>query len=221
MDAAGAGLAARRATPCAARAALRALMARFPFASCVPFSNNAPLRRGTRERSGVLFRAAAYEAPPDACVQQIEAVLRPRPAPRPCATPTAARASAAPLRAACAQGDDCALAGLAAGRRHQRRGLDQGAAAAGAAGAGLWPPAAARPAPSRRVAVQAQGQAGVQLLRRGGAGDRKRTWRSAPARREERLASVQGELRCGTNCGSCVPELKRMVRASVALAQAA
>jgi assimilatory nitrate reductase catalytic subunit len=38
---------------------------------------------------------------------------------------------------------------------------------------------------------------------------------------EDRLASVQGKLRCGTNCGSCVPELKRMVRGIVPLAQAA
>jgi assimilatory nitrate reductase catalytic subunit len=28
----------------------------------------------------------------------------------------------------------------------------------------------------------------------------------------QRLAAVQGALRCGTNCGSCVPELQRMVR---------
>ena len=29
---------------------------------------------------------------------------------------------------------------------------------------------------------------------------------------EQRLASLQGALQCGTNCGSCLPELKRMVR---------
>jgi assimilatory nitrate reductase catalytic subunit len=29
----------------------------------------------------------------------------------------------------------------------------------------------------------------------------------------ERLASLQGALKCGTNCGSCVPQLQRMVRA--------
>ncbi|RZA33485.1 MAG: DUF4982 domain-containing protein [Lysobacteraceae bacterium] len=34
---------------------------------------------------------------------------------------------------------------------------------------------------------------------------------------EERLASLQAALRCGTNCGSCVPELKRMVRGLVTL----
>ena len=30
---------------------------------------------------------------------------------------------------------------------------------------------------------------------------------------DERLSQLQGTLRCGTNCGSCVPELRRMVRA--------
>ena len=29
---------------------------------------------------------------------------------------------------------------------------------------------------------------------------------------EERLASLQQSLRCGTNCGSCLPELKRMAK---------
>jgi len=31
---------------------------------------------------------------------------------------------------------------------------------------------------------------------------------------DARLASLQGALKCGTNCGSCIPELKRRVRAS-------
>ena len=35
---------------------------------------------------------------------------------------------------------------------------------------------------------------------------------------DDRLAQLQGQLRCGTNCGSCVPELKRMVRATGPLA---
>jgi assimilatory nitrate reductase catalytic subunit len=34
---------------------------------------------------------------------------------------------------------------------------------------------------------------------------------------DERLASLQSALKCGTNCGSCLPELKRMVRASMPL----
>jgi assimilatory nitrate reductase catalytic subunit len=38
---------------------------------------------------------------------------------------------------------------------------------------------------------------------------------------QERLASLQGKLRCGCNCGSCLPELKRMVRSVLPLPQAA
>ena len=34
----------------------------------------------------------------------------------------------------------------------------------------------------------------------------------------DRLAQLQGKLRCGTNCGSCLPELKRMVRSTGPLA---
>jgi assimilatory nitrate reductase catalytic subunit len=29
---------------------------------------------------------------------------------------------------------------------------------------------------------------------------------------ERRLVELQTSLKCGTNCGSCVPELKRMIR---------
>jgi assimilatory nitrate reductase catalytic subunit len=28
----------------------------------------------------------------------------------------------------------------------------------------------------------------------------------------QRLASLQGTLKCGTQCGSCVPELRRMIQ---------
>ena len=30
----------------------------------------------------------------------------------------------------------------------------------------------------------------------------------------QRLAALQSALKCGTNCGSCVPELKRLVRSA-------
>jgi assimilatory nitrate reductase catalytic subunit len=29
---------------------------------------------------------------------------------------------------------------------------------------------------------------------------------------DERLGKLQAELKCGTNCGSCIPELKKLVR---------
>jgi assimilatory nitrate reductase catalytic subunit len=43
---------------------------------------------------------------------------------------------------------------------------------------------------------------------------------AAPGTEAERLGALQGALKCGTNCGSCLPELKRMVRASAALSLA-
>jgi assimilatory nitrate reductase catalytic subunit len=33
-----------------------------------------------------------------------------------------------------------------------------------------------------------------------------------------RLAALQSALRCGTNCGSCLPELKRLVRVAAPVA---
>ncbi len=37
----------------------------------------------------------------------------------------------------------------------------------------------------------------------------------------QRLAALQGGLKCGTNCGSCIPELRRLVRATPQGLQAA
>ncbi|MEY2618472.1 MAG: hypothetical protein RL522_1474 [Pseudomonadota bacterium] len=48
------------------RAQLAALMAEFPFATCVPFG---------RERSGVLFRAAGHDAPDPALLARLESLL--------------------------------------------------------------------------------------------------------------------------------------------------
>ena len=35
---------------------------------------------------------------------------------------------------------------------------------------------------------------------------------------ETQLAQLQGELKCGTNCGSCLPKLRTMVRRQMAVA---
>jgi assimilatory nitrate reductase catalytic subunit len=40
------------------------------------------------------------------------------------------------------------------------------------------------------------------------------TLATCPGADRERLATLQGTLKCGTNCGSCIPELQRMVRAA-------
>ncbi|MBX9870925.1 MAG: nitrate reductase, partial [Burkholderiaceae bacterium] len=59
-----------------AREALRKLMLRFPFASCVPFANAAPLKgEAGAQATGLLFRAAAHEPVPDELLAEIEALL--------------------------------------------------------------------------------------------------------------------------------------------------
>ncbi|MEO8169744.1 MAG: (2Fe-2S)-binding protein, partial [Oxalobacteraceae bacterium] len=44
---------------------------------------------------------------------------------------------------------------------------------------------------------------------------------AAPGAADVLLAGLQDKLKCGTNCGSCMPELKQMVLAREAIAKAA
>jgi assimilatory nitrate reductase catalytic subunit len=37
---------------------------------------------------------------------------------------------------------------------------------------------------------------------------------------DQRLSRLQGDLKCGTNCGSCIPELRRLVKHTVPLVAA-
>jgi len=192
----------------ATREALRALMTRFPFATCVPFG---------RERTGVLLRAAAHEPPPDELLAEIEALL---------------------------QLNDASVLRYADIKRHQRRAvrlqrgtesttvagfllagdtrsetwlkpLLQGELPAQAYGRALLQGSAQAPgamaAPSRQVCTcfnVSENAIQTQLTRCRG-------------NESERLAQLQQALQCGTNCGSCVPELQRLVREQPALKQAA
>ncbi len=189
---------------------LRALMDAFPFTSCVPFGAAGVLREGAAERTGVLFRAAAYEAPPDTVLARIEALL--------------ALSGADTLRYADA-------------RRGQRRavrlvrdGLDarlDGFLLAGDTSAQAWIktllqdqlPAQAygrqllRPGAAAPIGIAARGKVicscfGVTETAIG------EELAASAGTDGERLAALQAALKCGTNCGSCLPELKRMVRAS-------
>lgn len=188
------------------RAQLRTLVEALPFVSCVPFG---AAGTGTG-RTGVLLRAAAHEAPDSSMLAQIEQLL--------------------------------GLSGLDTlrytdPRRGQRRAVRlqrDGAAAhvvgvllAGDTRAEAWIRALLQdqlPAQDfgrQLLSFQAKAPAGVQsrgklvcscfgvsesairdqLAQCSGSG-------------EQRLAALQDALQCGTNCGSCVPELKRMVRAT-------
>ncbi|MES2612836.1 MAG: molybdopterin-dependent oxidoreductase [Pseudomonadota bacterium] len=202
----------------AARESLSALMQAFPFASCVPFSNNTPLSEPGRERTGVMLRAAAHEAPPDAVIERVEALLglatsdTLRYADKKRGQRRAARLArrgdgATTLEAIVLAGDTSAQGWI--------KTLLQEELPAQTYGRLLLVPSAKAP-----VAVQSRGKTVCTCFN---VTDVAITGQLAQCHGtdEDRLAQLQGQLRCGTNCGSCLPELKRMVRASGPLAKTA
>ncbi|RST53324.1 nitrate reductase [Variovorax sp. DXTD-1] len=193
----------------AAQQALKPLMAMFPFATCVPFSGNTP----GEERSGILFRAAAHDAPDDELIDRIEGLLglrgsdalryadRRRGQRRVARLVRRADGNAG-LEAFLLGGDTTAEAWIGTLLREEIPAQTYGRL--------LLSPGARAP-----VAVQSRGQTVctcfnvTDLAIQGELG-------RCSGTPEERLASLQGALKCGTNCGSCLPELKRMVRATPA-----
>lgn len=201
-----------------AREQLKELMALFPFASCVPFSNNAPLEQAAaRERGGVLFRAAAYEAPPDEVLQRLETLfgltgaetLRYADRRRGQRRLVRARREGADLRL-----EGVLLAGDTSAEGWLKALLLQELPAQ-AYGRLLLAPGAKPPVAVRQKGRQVCSCFGVEAPAIEG------HLAQCEGTPETRLASLQGALRCGTNCGSCVPELKRMVRANGPVVQAA
>jgi assimilatory nitrate reductase catalytic subunit len=181
------------------QAQLRALMGAFAYACALPFG---------RERDGLLFRAAAYEAAPDGLLEQIEAAL--------------GLASAGVLH-------------YTDRRRGQRRAMKlvpQGGDTrleafllAGDTSAESW----VRPLLQDELAAQSYGRALLQAGAKApvatsskgrqvcscfdvGEARIEATLDRCSGSADARLAQLQQELRCGTNCGSCIPELKRIVR---------
>ena len=200
----------------AAREQLKALMTAFPFSSCVPFSDSTPLAEACRQRTGVLFRAAAHEAPAEETLAHLERILglSGLDTLRYADKKKGQRRTARLVR----QGEQAELAGFVlAGDTSAQVWIStllKDQLPAQAYGRLLLSPGAKPP-----VAVQSRGtlvcsclnvtdlaidahlladsQSGGDLL--------------ADA---ARLASLQAKLQCGTHCGSCLPELKRRVRSA-------
>ena len=198
----------------ATRQALSALMAQFPFATCVPFGNNAALDATGRERCGVLLRAAAHEASSDALLSHIESLLG-------MAGPDTLRYAdkkRGQRRAArlARQGDDTRLEGIVLAGDTRAEGwlktLLQEELPAQTYGRLLLVPGATAP-----VAVQSRGKPVCSCLNVTDTAIAA-TLALCQGTDDDRLAQLQGQLRCGTQCGSCLPELKRMVRSTGPLA---
>ena len=202
-----------------AREHLKPLMKAFPFTSCVPFSNNAPLGEPNRERSGVLFRAAGHEAPSDETLARIECILGLNGADtlRYIDKKKSQRRTVRLQR----QGEQAELSGFVLAGDTSAQAwvktllLDE--LPAQSYGRLLLLPGAKPP-----VAVQSRGKLVCSCFNVTDAAidqhlaTTTQEGQAAGALRsdDERLASLQAALRCGTNCGSCVPEVKRQVRAS-------
>ena len=195
-----------------AREELKELMGQFAFASCTPFG---------RERSGLLFRAAAYDTPDDAVLSKIEAllglagsdVLR-------YADKKRGQRRAVQLQQAASSGDAKSEARLNAvllagdtSAQSWIKTLLQDELPAQAYGRMLLVPGAKPP-----LAIQARGKQ-VCTCFNVTESDISAQLGQCKGFEDQRLAQLQGALKCGTNCGSCLPEVKRMVRMSIPSSQ--
>ena len=194
---------------------LRARMVQFEFASCVPFSD-APAEGSARQ--GVLMRAACSEAPNLALIQEIEQLLDLN--------------SSDSLRYVDAK--RCQLRSMRLKHSEANHIKDSWLDAfimAGDTSAEAW----------LKVLLQTQASTqnyGRRLLMTGSKApvalvDAGTTVCSCVGVKDvvirqhldmcqgdsvQRLASLQGTLKCGTQCGSCVPELRRMIQRTESMA---
>ncbi len=187
------------------RQQLQTLMAQFAFASCVPFGN-------TQEaRTGILFRAAHHDPVDTDVLRQIEVLLQ-LDAPLALRYQDAKRGqrrvavmhhgeSSTTLEGFMLAGDISAQAWIVS--------LLQNALPANPYGGSLLLAGAKPPV---RTAAQ-----GKQVCTCFNVTDLAINAQLANCQGNdaERLSALQGSLKCGTNCGSCLPQLQRMVRTSM------
>jgi assimilatory nitrate reductase catalytic subunit len=185
---------------------LRAHMQQFEFASCVPFSDPDP----QAARQGVLFRAANSEAP---CLDAVVALEELMGIPSQGglryvdARPVHVRSM---QLSATSDGQDSRLdAWMLAGDTRAEAWLTQLLHTSQPVRSlgrrllmtGLQPP----------VPLATEGQVVCSCL---GVKDQaiQNLLAGTPGNESEQLEHLQAKLKCGTQCGSCVPQLKRMIR---------
>ncbi len=188
--------------------ALRALMPAFDYAHCVPFGRE-PHARGV---VGVLLRAAAQEAAAPEMLAQVEALLG-------IAGPQALRyvdrkhGQHRAMRVLAAEHGNARLEAfvLAGDVRAEAwiKALLTDELPAQAYGRALLQPGAKAPiavAPRGRQVCSCFDVGEPQIVE---------ALSRAEGPPDARLAQLQAALKCGTNCGSCLPALRGLVRASM------
>lgn len=197
----------------AVRTALREAAGALPFASCVPFAASGALAEGDNQAVGVLLRAAAHEAPTGNLLARLEALLG-LDAAHTLRYTDARRGQHRAVRLRRDGGNAYVQAVLLAGDTRAQtwmRTLLQDQLPAQSLGRQLLAATASAP-----QGVAARGKTVCNCF-----GVAESTIRIHLARsdacegsEDQRLAALQGTLQCGTHCGSCVPELRRMLRAT-------
>ena len=198
----------------ATRQAVRTLLQDQSFVSCVPFGDMGDAGSDGRQPSGLLLRAAAYDTPPPALLDALEQLL--------------GLDSTQTLRYADARRGQRRAVRLERPQGEGATGSDahvQAVLLSGDTRAEGWIRALVQdrlPAQSfgrQLLSSQAHAPAGVAARGKVVCSCFGVTETAIQARLadcsgsdDERLAALQGALKCGTNCGSCLPELKRMVR---------
>jgi assimilatory nitrate reductase catalytic subunit len=194
------------------RAELQNLMARFEFSSCTPFGRedsavNASTTASTQR--GILFRAASTYAPVDdslACIEALlglnqEDTLRYEDKKR--GQRRAARLVRLPSGNARLQG--FVLAGDVSAEGWIKT-LLQDELDAQSYGRQLLSPGSKAP-----IAIQSKGHQVCSCFNVSES-DIHAFLKDCNGSDADRLSNMQTQLKCGTNCGSCLPQLKKMVR---------
>jgi len=186
---------------------LQALMGAFAYATCVPFASTAS-GADSAERHGLLFRAAALEAPPAEVLEQIETLLeiQGREVLR---YADAQRGQRRSMRLRRVQANTVLEGFLLSGDTRAQAwisGLLKDQQAVQSYGRALLLPLSQPPVP-----VVALGKVVCTCFNvRQTTIEAKLSQCSGSA--ALRLSQLQSALHCGTNCGSCLPELQRLVR---------
>jgi assimilatory nitrate reductase catalytic subunit len=195
-----------------ARAELQSLMARFEFASCVPFGREDNAADASTQR-GILLRAAATYAPDDDSLTRIEALL--------------GLNGLETLRYEDKKRGQRRTARLV--RKSDGKAQLQGFVLAGDVSAEGWIKTLLQdeldaqsygrlllsPGSKAPIAIQSKGNQVCSCFNVSES-EIKGFLKTCEGSDAEQLGTLQTQLKCGTNCGSCVPQLKKIIRLQAA-----
>ncbi|HEX7914114.1 molybdopterin-dependent oxidoreductase [Rudaea sp.] len=189
---------------------LRRYFARFPYTSCVPFG---------RERPGLLWRVAAHDPCSAELRQEIEALFGLGAGEAVLSYNDVRRASGRRLRLAGDRLVAFSLAGDVAAAGWLREYLESGIAIS-TLGRLLLLPSRTPPSVFSKIRLASKGRTICTCIGVRENDIVEKVQKSTKSGVDALLAELKASLRCGSGCGSCVPELKRLIATNARTAQA-